>query len=133
MVDKLSQVFEVDSVRTVQVLPVFSGSEKVSTDSDLARANLKQLIETSKSALEHALELCTESDSPRAYEVLANLINTAADLNTKLLDIHQREQKLSGQQEKDTPTTTNITNNAVFVGTSADLNAAIANRMKQIE
>ena len=78
--------------------------------------------------LRRALEVCVESDSPRAYEVLANLINTAADLNTKLIDIHQREQKLNGTPEKPEGTTT-ITNNAVFVGTSADLNAAIAKRL----
>lgn len=129
MADKLSQIFDVAPVRLAPVIPSFSGAEKVSTDSDLARANLKQLIETSKTALEHALEVCVQSDSPRAYEVLANLINTAADLNTKLIDIHQREQKLNGTPEKPEGTTT-ITNNAVFVGTSADLNAAIAERMK---
>lgn len=115
-------------MRLTPVIPAFSGNEKVSTDSDLARGNLKQLIETAKTALEHALEVCVESDSPRAYEVLANLINTAADLNTKLIDIHQREQKLNGTPEKPEGTTT-ITNNAVFVGTSADLNAAIAKRL----
>lgn len=129
MVDKLSQIFDVEPVRLTPVIPAFSGNEKVSTDSDLARGNLKQLIETAKTALEHALEVCVESDSPRAYEVLANLINTAADLNTKLIDIHQREQKLNGTPEKPEGTTT-ITNNAVFVGTSSELNAAIAARMK---
>lgn len=128
MVDKLSQIFDVEPVRLTPVIPAFSGNEKVSTDSDLARGNLKQLIETAKTALEHALEVCVESDSPRAYEVLANLINTAADLNTKLIDIHQREQKLNGTPEKPEGTTT-ITNNAVFVGTTDQLSQIVRERM----
>lgn len=128
MVDKLSQIFDVEPVRLTPVIPAFSGNEKVSTDSDLARGNLKQLIETAKTALEHALEVCVESDSPRAYEVLANLINTAADLNTKLIDIHQREQKLNGTPEKPEGTTT-ITNNAVFVGTTDQLSRIVRERM----
>lgn len=108
-----------------------TSTTKITDDATYARNNLKQLIETSRVALEYALDLARQSDSPRAYEVLATMINTASDLNTKLIDVHQREQKMTvpGSPDAPLPTAQNITNNVVFAGTTAELNSLI---MKQL-
>lgn len=128
--DKLSNLFDIEPVKPERLpVPKTNGSEQVTSDSEFARTNLKQLIETSRTALQHALNVAVQSDSPRAYEVLANLINTSADLNTKLIDVHQREQKLSANKEDDQKVTNNVTNNVLFTGTTSELNDMIMKRM----
>lgn len=131
MTDKLSDVFDIEPVRMTSMPALVVENKKIETDADFARANIRQLIEISNRALEHALELSVQSDSPRAYEVLANLINTAADLNTKLIDVHAREQKIASTSGDPEVRTQNITNNVVFTGTTAELNNLITEKLKR--
>jgi len=132
MTDKLSEIFDVTPVAPTQ-LPIVSedaGNKRVVDDADMARGNIKQLIDTAKTALQHALDVAIQSESPRAYEVLANLITTSADLNSKLIDIHSQEKKIN-TTEKTATTQPSITNNtAIFTGTSADLNAMLTQKLK---
>lgn len=129
--DKLSDVFDIEPIRMTSMPVLAVVPEKIGTDADFARANIKRLIKISNRALEHALELSVQSDSPRAYEVLANLINTAGELNTKLIDVHAREQKITGNSAEPVPGTTSITNNVVFTGTTAELNQLIMERLQK--
>lgn len=133
MTDKISEIFDIEPI-PAQPLPILVKTppefnvKKVSNDSESARDNLKQLIETARTALTHALEVAVQSESPRAYEVLATMINTAADLNTKLIDIHQKEQKMvtSGTPQPEVVgNVTNVQNNVVFSGTTEELNAIL--------
>ena len=129
MSDKLSEVFDITPM-AVEKLPVpYGGSENVSTDAEIARANLKQLMETAKTALQYALSTAVQSESPRAFEVLANLINTAADLNNRLMEVHTTEQKMV-KAKPDEPSG-NVTNNVIFAGTTNELNALIMKRITQ--
>lgn len=131
MIDKLSDVFDVTPVQhgAVATVPVVQAST-VTDDSDVARSNIKALMTTTATALEHAMQVAIQSDSPRAYEVLANLINTAADLNTRLINIHEREKKLVvGTPDEPQVIKQNVTNNVVFSGTTAELNDLIMKRM----
>lgn len=86
-------------------------------DYEIVQSNLKQLIGNGNIALESALRVATESDSPRAFEVVAILLKTMADLNNNMLDVHKKA--------KDTTATgkTEIkqTNNSVFIGSTKDL------------
>jgi hypothetical protein len=91
-------------------------SNNFQKDYELAQDNLKRLIGTGNVALESALNVATESDSPRAFEVVAILLKTMSDLNNNMLDIHKKA--------KDTTTAkTEIkqTNNSVFIGSTKDL------------
>lgn len=86
-------------------------------DYELVQSNLKNLIENGNIALESALKVATESDSPRAFEVVAIMLKTMADLNNNVLDVHKKA-KLTTADGK---TTVKQTNNAVFVGSTKDL------------
>ena len=86
-------------------------------DYELVQLNLKNLIENGNIALESALKVATESDSPRAFEVVAIMLKTMADLNNNVLDVHKKA-KLTTADGK---TTVKQTNNAVFVGSTKDL------------
>lgn len=128
MDDKISKIFDVVPTPYEPLPPIKIVETKVADDADFARANLRALIETSRIALENALQVAVQSESPRAYEVLATFINASADLNTKLIDVHQREKKITipgATEEKAPGSTTNVTNNVVFTGTTTELNDLI--------
>lgn len=92
-------------------------SESFQKDYELVRSNLKDLIGNGNAALESALKVATESDSPRAYEVVAILLKTMADLNNNVLDVHKKaKDTTAGPATKITQT-----NNSVFVGSTKDL------------
>ncbi len=133
MSDNLSEIFDVNPLPSTEVVQVSNKlDQRIGSDADYARNNIKDLIDTARTALQHALDVAVQSESPRAYEVLANLINTSADLNTKLVDVHQREQRMSGGDTKAAPQTQNVTNNVVFSGTSAELNDMISKRLLKV-
>ena len=95
--------------------------EKESTDLtgdfNSARSNISSLIDTGMSALDGILKVATESDSPRAYEVLSNMIRTLSEMNKDLMDIHE---KMSNTESKKI-TVKNTTNNSIYVGSTSDL------------
>lgn len=130
--ESLSKLFNVEPTPQVEVLPPteFQGvhtSDKIETDYDSTRNNLNDLLLKGKEALETALTVAKQSEHPRAFEVVGNLIKQLADVNQQLLDIHQQKKKL----EEPSKTSKNVTtNNAIFVGSTADLNKMIKNMSK---
>ena len=85
-------------------------------DYELAQSNYKDLLGSGTIALESALKVATESDSPRAFEVVAILLKTMSDLNNNMLDIHKKAKDTTSQKVQ-----LNQTNNSVFVGSTKDL------------
>ena len=85
-------------------------------DYELAQSNYKELLGSGTIALESALKVATESDSPRAFEVVAILLKTMSDLNNNMLDIHKKAKDTTSQKVQ-----VNQTNNSVFVGSTKDL------------
>ena len=85
-------------------------------DYELAQSNYKDLLGSGNIALESALKVATESDSPRAFEVVAILLKTMSDLNNNMLDIHKKAKDTTSQKVQ-----LNQTNNSVFVGSTKDL------------
>ena len=69
-----------------------------------------------------------QSEHPRAFEVVGNLIKQLADVNQQLMDIHQQKQKLDEPSKAEKSKVTN--NNAIFVGSTAELNKMIKNMTK---
>ena len=88
------------------------------------RENLKDVIDNSKVAIDGILKVASESDSPRAYEVVSQLLKTATEANKELLDVHKQMKDL----EKD-ETKKQVTNNAFFVGSTKELQDMIAKQL----
>jgi hypothetical protein len=134
--DTLSEVFDTPLVSKATEVDVIDGhtgeilqrpSEKIEDDYDKARGNLHDLITKGQEALMCALEVAKQSEHPRAFEVVGNLVKQLADVNQQLLDIHQQKAKLDGPKD----TTKQVTNNnAIFVGSTAELNKLIKNMTK---
>ena len=82
------------------------------------RDNLKRIIEKSEEALETLLDVATESQNPRAYEVVAQLIASSLEANNKLIHLHKQLKDIKKQEPGKSTT---VTNNSIFVGNTADL------------
>jgi len=123
MYNGISEVFDVAPIENKKLPVVKVENESVDSDASDARENLRSLVETAKIALENALNIAIQSESPRGFEVVANLLNTAADLNTKLLNTHQQQQKIKQTNQESSGLTpiNQTTNNVVFNGTPAEL------------
>ena len=90
----------------------------IKKDYEYTRANLYSLIEKGQEAINGIMELAGEGGSPRAYEVAGQLIKNVADTTDKLIDL---QKKLKDVEEEAVRTTNNVTNNAVFVGSTSEL------------
>ena len=130
--DKLSEVFDIEEAESkkqivAQVLPASTG-DKLEDDFEAARNNLHLLLLDGQQALQSALDVAQQSEHPRAFEVVGNLIKQLADINQQLLDLHQQKQKLDEPKGEAKKQVTN--NNAIFVGSTTDLNKLIQNMAK---
>lgn len=127
--ESLSNVFDVEHVEQSKgELVVQTGeivtSDRIESDYDKTRSNLHSLIDQGKEALEHALSVAKQSEHPRAFEVVGALIKQLADVNQQLMDVHQQKKKLE-EPAKGSVGTGKVTNNAIFVGSTAELSNMI--------
>ena len=104
------------------IIPKLSLDEE-KEDYNYTRANLYKLIEKAQQAVDEVLEVAQQSDSPRAYEVVFQGIKHAADVTDKLIELQQKMQKLTGEENKGP----NTINNTMFVGSTADLQKILKN------
>tara|TARA_R100001443_G_scaffold89331_1_gene95820 strand:+ start:71 stop:508 length:438 start_codon:yes stop_codon:yes gene_type:complete len=89
----------------------------VDQDYDYTRANLYSLIEKGQESLNGIMELAGESASPRAYEVAGQIIKSVADTTDKLMELQKKVKEID--EDKGKPT--QVTNNALFVGSTSEL------------
>jgi len=90
----------------------------VEKDYKYTRGQLYSLIEKGQEAINGIMEVAGESASPRAYEVAGQLIKSVADSTDKLMDL---QKKMKDIDEDGTKTQNNVTNNALFVGSTSEL------------
>jgi len=90
------------------------------------RENIKEVIDYSKEAIDGILKVASESDSPRAYEVVSQLLKTATEANKDLLDIHKQMKTLEAEEGAK-----NVTNNAFFVGSTKELQELVRKQLPQ--
>jgi hypothetical protein len=109
------------SGRLTSVLPVLKAEKN--DDYEYARRNLYDVIEKGNNALEDIMDVAKQSESPRAYEVVTNLIKTMVDANKDLLTLAKTRKELEARE----PEKAQVTNNNLFVGSSAELLKMIKN------
>lgn len=111
-----SNIVEVEKVKDdLKISPL--KVDDIQKDYEYTRANLYSLIEKGQEAINGIMELAGEGGSPRAYEVAGQLIKNVADTTDKLIDLQRKLKEVV----EDAPKATNVTNNALFVGSTAEL------------
>ena len=101
-------------------------TDDVEKDYEYTRANLYSLIEKGQESLNGIMELAGESASPRAYEVAGQIIKSVADTTDKLMELQKKVKEVD--EEKGKPT--QVTNNAVFVGSTTELQKMLKSGFK---
>ena len=112
-------------------LPPMTEKSKISSiipmiqnnDYDYARKNLYDVIEKGTAALEDIIDIAKQSESPRAFEVVTNLIKTMVDANKDLLELQKKNKDI---MKSDDATQNNVTNNNLIL-TTGDLLKMIKN------
>jgi len=129
--DNLSEVFDLAPMPKPDLLVsenIPEHNEKIESDYEVTRTNLRTLLVTGQEALMQALEVAKQSEHPRAFEVVGNLMKQLADVNQQLMDLHQQKQKLDEPSKAEKAK--QITNNAIFVGSTTELNKLIKTMTK---
>ena len=106
------QIEKPSHIREVEVDAV--DSEK---DYWLVRKNMKELIKQGEDAIDGILNVATQGDAPRAYEVAAQMIKTVSEVNKDLIDLHKKVKEIN----KEEININNTTNQSIYVGSTSDL------------
>jgi hypothetical protein len=140
--DKLDEVFNVtgeivsDQIESTEIElveekkemnPIINDTKK---DYDYVRGNMYSIVEKGQEALNSALELAQETDSPRAYEVVGQLIKNVSDSAEKLIELHKKMKDIEEVKQSNGPT--NVTN-ALFVGSTAELSKLLKGKLNTTE
>lgn len=86
-------------------------------DIEMAKKNVKDIIAQGTNILGELQSLASQSESPRAFEVLSGMMKTILEANKDFVDLSQTE-KYAKQESAKEPETTNITNNNLIISTS---------------
>ena len=100
--------------------------DDVIKDYEYARGNLYSLIDKGQEAVNGALDLAMSSDHPRAYEVAGQLIKHVGDVADKLMALQKDKKNVKEESVK-----TQVTNNSLFVGSTADLQKMLKQASKK--
>ena len=133
--ENLENEFNIEKVEIIEPKSIqkidTSENRHLDTDYEEIRTNLKDIIKRGAEAIDGILLVASETQQPRAYEVVATLIKSVADVNKDLLTMHKQMQDI----KKDNPSkqsANQITNNSIFVGSTTDLQAILKGRMEQL-
>jgi|TARA_R100001510_G_C7640718_1_gene198380 hypothetical protein len=133
--DDLNDAFNVESEivsqepKQIEKLEKAASSiEDVKKDYEYTRGNLYSIIEKGQEALNGILELAQESEMPRAYEVAGQLIKNVADATDKLIDLQKKLKDIEEDKQIRGPSTVN---NALFVGSTAELQKLLKSGLKE--
>tara|TARA_Y100000361_G_C11106390_1_gene315056 strand:- start:245 stop:571 length:327 start_codon:yes stop_codon:yes gene_type:complete len=91
-------------------------NDKVKSDFEYSRDTYYEILEKGKESMELMIEVARESEHPRAFEVLSNMMKNMADINDKLMDLNKKNKDINQEDIKQV-----TTNNNVFLGSTTDL------------
>jgi len=146
MSDKLNKIFGIETdipesigdllkVNETQeiVVDVKTPPEHFEVDYTEVRNNLKILIDKGSKAIDGIMHVASEGDSPRAYEVIGQLIKTVAEANKDLIQLHKQIKDIkAGDTVVNNNAETKI-GNAIFVGSTAELQKLIKGQVSDIQ
>lgn len=136
--EKLQDAFNLpksvgDIIETEPIVPIETSRDITTADFETVRANLYSIIEKGNKAINGILHVASEGDSPRAYEVVSQLIKSVADANKDLLQLHKQLKEIKQDTPASTQSAQNITNQSIFVGSTTELQKLLKGKMQEIK
>jgi hypothetical protein len=122
--EKLSEIFDVEPIplevqEPQKEIVSIESSNPIESDTEIARQNIKDLLQKGSKAVDELAVVARDSQHPRAYEVMATLIKNMSDLNKDLLEIQKRKKDLMVTSQNKAGDV-NV-EKALFVGSTAEL------------
>jgi len=114
-IDESLDMVPLDEVYEPEVVEKPDVPTDAENDFTYARENFYNVIEKGTEALEDMLRVAQASEHPRAYEVVSTIMKTVMEANKDLVDLSDKKQK------KDEPKDQQVTNQNLFVGSTAEL------------
>lgn len=121
-IDKEKEVELINDTKSYEVSTINDNDRdeaEYRKDEDQVKRNLRDLIEKGMDIADEMLEIVRISETPKAFDPAANFLKTIAELNEKLLDVHDRSQKRKGggkvTKTPDASTVNNIQNNNTVI------------------
>ena len=102
-------------------------TQNIENDYKYARENLYNVIERGTDALNGIVDLAQQSQHPRSFEVVADLVRTLAAANKDLLAIQKQVKDLQPKEEGPSKVTNNL-----FVGSTKDITDLLAGTARNI-
>ena len=125
--EKLDKVFDIVEPQTLPEKVIPSDTDVSNTDFQYTRENLYNIIERGQDAMEGLLQVAQETEHPRAYEVVGQLMDKLTNANKELINLHKQIKDINND---DTVRTQNVTN-ALFVGSTAELQKLLKAKQKE--
>ena len=108
-----------------------SGKDDIDDDYDFARAKYYNLSEKGDEAIDLMMELARESEHPRAFEVLSNMMKQNAEITDRLMELQNKKKEVRLKDAKALPN--KMTQNNVYVGSSTDLQRMLLKKMEETD
>ncbi|MFN4975268.1 MAG: hypothetical protein ACK5GV_08495 [Bacteroidota bacterium] len=127
--DKPKPTCESSPHKAQDLVVIDNKDNHLDTDYNYIRNNLYTITEKSIDALNSLVDIAQQSQHPRAYEVISLMVNTIASAQKDLMTIHKDKKKIesdSASSEK-----SDVVNNNLFIGNTAQLDEIIANMTKK--
>tara|TARA_Y100001949_G_scaffold150470_1_gene135688 strand:+ start:39 stop:488 length:450 start_codon:yes stop_codon:yes gene_type:complete len=131
LVEKLPEE-STEILNTGEVLPAtINDDEQKDTDFQYARENMYHIIERGRDAMDELLEIAKAEESPRAFEVFGQLLKNMTDSQEKLMELHQKKQRMESDGDRQEVTRAQNVTNALFVGSTAELLKLVKKETKE--
>jgi transcriptional regulator with AAA-type ATPase domain len=131
--DPLSDALGINPMMTVNntVKDIISSAhnDSATNDFEMARSNIHEVIQTGQEAIFKLGQIADSSQHPRAFEVLAKLMDTMLQANKDLMELQTKIREIKNIDEPNNAHAKSVTNN-LFVGSTAELQKVIAEMKK---
>lgn len=114
------------------VPPSPPNQDDVKDDYEFSRETYRNLVSKSNEAIEQMLNLAMQSEHPRAFEVLSNMLKNTSDMTDKLMALQKAKKDLAKKAEAESSgKAPALTQNNVFLGSTTDLQKHLIDKLKE--
>jgi hypothetical protein len=128
-IDRALNLGPINQTYSKTISTIISQARDDSADEDFtfSRANIREVIENGTEAIAKLTIIAQQSQNPRAYEVLAKLMDTVTNASKELLELQEKIRSIDkANMPRDDEAKNQVTNN-LFVGSTHELQRMIEN------
>ena len=114
----------IDFERTISTIVSSALNDSAKEDFTFARANIREVLENGNDAITKLSIIADQSQNPRAFEVLAKLMDSIVEANNQLLELQKEIRTIERADDPHNDHARTVTNN-LFVGSTTQLQKMI--------